>query len=74
MKTFRRCIMSFDIEPTDIANGESGARVYALNVRGTGFLWHQVMSIKCSKGHHNIALCASAPLWACPHCCCLNFI
>ncbi|GAX73168.1 hypothetical protein CEUSTIGMA_g621.t1 [Chlamydomonas eustigma] len=42
VRSFQRSIMSFDIEKTDIDDPTCGAHVFALNIRGTAFLWHQV--------------------------------
>ena len=42
VRSFRRHIMSFEIDPTDVGDSATGTRVYVLNIRGTAFLWHQV--------------------------------
>lgn len=42
VRSFRRHIMSFDVDPTDVVDSGTGAQVYVLNIRGTAFLWHQV--------------------------------
>ncbi|GLC76345.1 hypothetical protein PLESTF_001769600 [Pleodorina starrii] len=46
VRSFRRRILSFVIEPVTTSagegEGEGGHTVYALTVRGSAFLWHQV--------------------------------
>ncbi|GFR44474.1 hypothetical protein Agub_g5737, partial [Astrephomene gubernaculifera] len=42
VRSFRRRILSFTIEPVRCGAGAGSHEVYALVVRGTAFLWHQV--------------------------------
>lgn len=42
VKTFRRTILDFRIEAVPGAN-LGGCQLFALHVRGTAFLWHQVL-------------------------------
>ena len=50
MRSFRRHIMSFEIDPTDVGDSATGTRVYVLNIRGTAFLWHQVSERAPGRG------------------------
>ncbi|KXZ47646.1 hypothetical protein GPECTOR_34g805 [Gonium pectorale] len=43
VRSFRRRIVSFTIDPVPTSSGEGGEhQVFALTVRGSAFLWHQV--------------------------------
>lgn len=49
MRSFVRKIHTFDIEPVHLGDERTGAQVYALNIRGTAFLWHQVSGVGRGK-------------------------
>lgn len=49
MRSFVRKIHTFDIEPVHLGDERTGAQVYALNIRGTAFLWHQVRGVGRGK-------------------------
>ncbi|PNW86426.1 hypothetical protein CHLRE_02g086050v5 [Chlamydomonas reinhardtii] len=42
VRSFRRRILSFTVEPVTTSAADAAHQVYALTVRGTAFLWHQV--------------------------------
>ncbi|KAG2446693.1 hypothetical protein HYH02_008259 [Chlamydomonas schloesseri] len=42
VRSFRRRILSFTVEPVTTSAADSAHQVFALTVRGTAFLWHQV--------------------------------
>ncbi|EFJ41544.1 tRNA pseudouridine synthase mitochondrial precursor [Volvox carteri f. nagariensis] len=42
VRSFRRRILSFTLDPVPTSSSDGAHRVFAITVRGTAFLWHQV--------------------------------
>ncbi|GIL88869.1 hypothetical protein Vretifemale_16791 [Volvox reticuliferus] len=42
VRSFRRRILSFNIDPVPTSAADKAHQVFAMTVRGTAFLWHQV--------------------------------
>jgi tRNA pseudouridine38/39 synthase len=57
VSSFRRTILDFRVAPVGLQGAaQGGAQVYALHVRGTAFLWHQVIHFFALRSHLGIVL------------------
>ena len=66
VKSFRRTMLDFQVIEIQPA-GADGRALYALHVKGTAFLWHQVKLIKhvCFQGRgymHNLDYISGPPV------------
>ncbi|MEW5297786.1 MAG: hypothetical protein WDW36_000970 [Sanguina aurantia] len=62
VRSFERTIIQFDID--EVAVGTPGANIYALTVKGSAFLWHQVrcmaaVLLMVGRGQEQPAICST---------------